>query len=547
MKNGFRQSMAWLHTWTGLVVGWVLFFVFVTGNLGRFDTEIDRWMKPEMAKETASLSESVTAAQTRLQQKAANAESWTIWPATNRDYPNLRVRWETQPNAEAKKNGQHMQQQGRDRRVEEILDPETAKPVEARATGGGQLLYKMHYALHYLPRNVSEWLIAICSMFMLVAIISGVITHKKIFADFFTFRPGKGQRSWLDLHAVLATITLPFFLMITYSGLLFFVFTVFPSALSTQYGDGGEARETFNDELNEREFTTHAAGTPASLASLSALTAIAETRWGSNQVRTIEIDHPNDANARVRITHLLDSSSRSSDELVFDGVSGNLLGERAGEGSNSRGFYDHLLGLHRGLFGSWVLRWLYFLSGIAGAIIIASGLVLWIVKRAPKQQKQEGGPDFGHRLVEVLNVGTIAGLPIAIAAYFLANRLLPLDLIARANWEANSMFIVWLAALLYPLARPIPRAWIELFWVAAATFIALPFVNGLTTDRHFIHSVLVQDWIFITFDLLALTTGLLFAYGALKLTRRANAEPVAKPTRRTKAAPGASAQDPEVA
>ena len=97
MKNGFRQSMAWLHTWTGLVVGWVLFFVFVTGNLGRFDTEIDRWMKPEIAKETASVTQAVAAAQTRLQQTAANAESWTIWPATNRDYPNLRIRSEAAP------------------------------------------------------------------------------------------------------------------------------------------------------------------------------------------------------------------------------------------------------------------------------------------------------------------------------------------------------------------------------------------------------------------------------------------------------------------
>ena len=26
MKNGFRQSMAWLHTWSGLLVGWVLFW-----------------------------------------------------------------------------------------------------------------------------------------------------------------------------------------------------------------------------------------------------------------------------------------------------------------------------------------------------------------------------------------------------------------------------------------------------------------------------------------------------------------------------------------
>lgn len=546
MKNGFRQSMAWLHTWTGLVVGWVLFFVFVTGNLGRFDTEIDRWMKPEMAKETASLTQAVNAAQDRLQKKAANAETWTIWPATNRDYPNLRVRWEP-PVKHAEANAQSMRNERADRRVEEILDPETAKPVQARATGGGQLLYKMHYALHYMPRNVSEWLIGICSMFMLVAIVSGVITHKKIFADFFTFRPNKGQRSWLDLHAVLATIVLPFFIMITYSGLLFFVFTLFPQPLSSQYGASENARETFNDELNEREFIAENSGTPAALASLSALTAIAETRWGTNQVRTIEVANPNDANARVRITHLLDSTSRSSDELVFDGVSGNLLGEKAGEGTNSRGFYDHLLGLHRGLFAGWVLRWLYFLSGIAGAIIIASGLILWVVKRNPKQLKQANGPDFGHRLVEVLNAGTIAGLPTAIAAYFLANRLLPIDLIGRANWEANCMFIVWLATLLYPLARPIQRAWIELFWVAFAAFFALPIVNALTTDRNFIHSVLTQDWIFISFDLLSIVTALSFAYGAVKLTRRQHLEPAPKRVRRTQAEPAAHAHDVEVA
>ncbi|MNT84204.1 hypothetical protein D3C72_2241880 [compost metagenome] len=43
-------------------------------------------------------------------------------------------------------------------------------------------------------------------MFMLVAIVSGVITHKKIFTDFFTFRWGKGQRSCLDAHAALSVL-----------------------------------------------------------------------------------------------------------------------------------------------------------------------------------------------------------------------------------------------------------------------------------------------------------------------------------------------------
>ena len=32
MKEGLRQSMAWLHTWTGLLLGWLLFAMFATGT-----------------------------------------------------------------------------------------------------------------------------------------------------------------------------------------------------------------------------------------------------------------------------------------------------------------------------------------------------------------------------------------------------------------------------------------------------------------------------------------------------------------------------------
>ena len=48
MRNGFRQSMAWLHAWSGLVVGWVLFSVFVTGTASYYRSEISQWMRPEL-------------------------------------------------------------------------------------------------------------------------------------------------------------------------------------------------------------------------------------------------------------------------------------------------------------------------------------------------------------------------------------------------------------------------------------------------------------------------------------------------------------------
>ena len=48
MKNSFLQSMAWLHTWAGLLVGWLLFVIFVGGTLAWFDREIDDCARPAL-------------------------------------------------------------------------------------------------------------------------------------------------------------------------------------------------------------------------------------------------------------------------------------------------------------------------------------------------------------------------------------------------------------------------------------------------------------------------------------------------------------------
>ena len=48
MKENFRQSMAWLHTWSGLLFGWLLFVVFACGTTAYFQEEVTRWMQPEV-------------------------------------------------------------------------------------------------------------------------------------------------------------------------------------------------------------------------------------------------------------------------------------------------------------------------------------------------------------------------------------------------------------------------------------------------------------------------------------------------------------------
>ncbi len=154
--------------------------------------------------------------------------------------------------------------------------------------------------------------------------------------------------------------------------------------------------------------------------------------------------------------------------------------------------------------------------------MIATGLVLWTVKRRKHHlaSGREVTEPFGVRLVEILNVATIAGLPLAVAAYFWANRLLPIGLADRAAWELHALFAVWLATLFYALGRPLARGWIELLWATSLAFGFLPVLNALTTDRHLGRSLPDGDWVIAGFDLTMLALGALFAVMAVKVRRR---------------------------
>ena len=229
-----------------LLVGWVLFFTFLTGSTGYFDTEIDRWMQPErpLRQEVVSVADMASRGLTYLMQTAPRAERWFSW-ISRYALVDLQLFWQNPPGRVA---------------VPQVLDPATGAPVIHRDTGGGQLLYQMHWQLHYLPQLAGEWVVIICALIMLVAIISGVITHKRIFRDFFTFRPRKGQRSWLDAHNLLGVAALPFHIMITYSGLVFYGYLYMAPVIAATYG---EERATYFDELFDRsDLLTAAVGRP---------------------------------------------------------------------------------------------------------------------------------------------------------------------------------------------------------------------------------------------------------------------------------------------
>lgn len=506
MKNAFRQSMGWLHTWAGLVVGWVLFFIFLTGSAGYFDTEIDRWMEPErpLVQGSMTAQRGISISRQRLEILAPDAERWFIVFPSDRS-PELRLFWQKPPNADGKPGARGVLK----------LDPDTGEKIDYRKTGGGQLLYRMHWRLHYLPVRASEWIVGICTMFMLIGIVTGVIVHKRIFRDFFTFRIRKGQRTWLDMHNVLGVLALPFHVMITYSGLVFIAYLYMAPVITASYGVGENARDDFFEELLRRPDDKGRSGVEAELVALSSIVAQGERRWGERNVRYLDILNPGDQNARVIIGNEWQTPIRRPKTMTFDGVNGALLRTNDGIYSSSLAVRDVMLGLHEGLFAGPVLRWVYFVSGLMGTAMIGAGLILWTTKRRAKS-----ADTVGFRLVERLNIGTIVGLPIAIAAYFWANRLIPVGIEGRAAWEAHAMFIIWAVMLAHAFVRPAHRGWAEQLWIAAGAFGLLPLLNALTTDKHLGATLPAGVWELAGFDLTVLMFGCAFALTALRIGRR---------------------------
>lgn len=506
---GLRQSMAWIHGWLGLTAGWILFAMFLTGTASYFRPEITSWMQPELDLPPATPQQAARAAVGHLQKIAPNAEQWSIYLPDERTAATrvfIRDRPDPDPNAPRKP-----------RRPELRLHPLTGAELITRETRGGEQFYRFHFQLQ-LPHPWGRWLAGLCAIAMLSAIISGVITHKRIFADFFTLRWRKGQRSWLDAHNVSAVIALPFHAMITYTGLITLVAMYMPWPIAANYQDPATFESAAFGDEPDHELADHA----APLTPVAPVVAAAMQSWDGSPPKTLTIRYPGDAAATIRLSRSSDDTlAARSGSIVYSGVDGREISTSPPPGPAIE-TSNVMLGLHMGWFAGPVLRWVYFLLGLSGTAMVGTGLVLWTVKRRGAHT-----PSFlGLRIAERLNVGAIACLPAGMAAFLLANRLLPADMPGRSDSEVSAMFYAWFGLTALACLRPLHRAWIETLGVAAAAFLAIPIVNAVTTARGLPASIVAGDRLFIAFDLGMLVIGVLLAFTSWRVAMQA-------PTKRT--------------
>lgn len=511
MEARFAKSMSALHTWAGVLLGGLLLAIFWMGTLSVFDREIDRWMMPG-TRLPASLGR---VSLDRLQPAVsallpAQTRQWRLDLPTGR-VPVLRLSYPD----------------GAGKPTVRMLDPTTCQPIPEQGTAGGSgFLFPFHYGLHLPWLNLGKWLVGFAAMAMLVLLVSGVLIHKKLLADFFTFRPQKRlQRSSLDLHNLTGVIGLPFHVVVTLSGLIIFIGIYFPQAHQGAYGSGDGAKAAYTAEAYGR-YARPAAGQPGALASLDAMAARAERQWGGGRPYFVRVWHPGDANSYVEMRRSYARDiTMNLDQIYFDAGTGAVLDRFAAAPVMT--MQRFISGLHFIQFEHWTLRWLYFLSGLSGCVMIATGLLFWIEARRARHARNGRA---GVRVVEGLAIGSVTGIVIATLAFFAANRLLPpaarLAGQERAVLEMWAFYVGWAGCFCHGWLRP-SRAWREQAWAVCALALACVLLNGATTGDHLVRAASSDRWAVAGMDALLLILALIAGGAARRLGRQTVSRPTA--------------------
>ncbi len=540
-RESFRQAMSWLHTWAGLILGWLLFAIFLTGTLSFFKNEFNLWMRPEMHGLPAADAQVAQKSLDALVRKAPGVTQWIMNLPDARD-PAVSVLWRDTAN-------------GRFQTLH--MNPQTGEAIDARETMGGEFFYRFHFELRtaHKPRWALEgrWIVGIATMMMFVALITGVITHRRIFKDFFTFRPGKGgQRAWLDAHNVSGVLVLPFYLMITFSGLMIFHSLYMPAGIATAYKTekGVDSTTYFADLQGEKPGTRPRRGAgdtvePLPPIALQPIIDAATERWQGGRIGSVQARREAGGRAVVEVTrHEGDRLQYRPPRLLFDAATGQWL-DQADPTTPAAKTYGVLYGLHLARFADVGLRWVLFGFGVLGSLMIATGMVLWSVKRSasPRSKVQTQATataghrnaavqsaltpsapapqPFGERLVAAVNIATLAGLPLACGVYLVANRLLPIGLEGRADAELGWFYGSWGVVLAWALAsavvRPHRLGWSVPLAGAGLVWAMLPVLNALTTHTHLGVSLPAGDWVWAGMDLSFLAAGALFGWLAWRV------------------------------
>ena len=367
------------------------------------------------------------------------------------------------------------------------FDPQTLDPIQRRQGEQRELfdtdrkdladfLITFHADLH-LGDPVGLMITGLLGLTLFASVVTGVITHRKILREAFTFRPFRSLRLlFTDSHKVLGVWGLPFHGVIAFTGafLGLAVVILLPAAAFVSF-------EGDLDKMVETYLPLDAPSKAGEFAELRVADVIAKAR-SSDQgpITTIQLLGGEDQNT-VALVYTLAGEGiigetqryRMTDAALLDRYTQfSRVGGAAGV------MLDTMFPLHFGNFGGVLVKYLWFFLGLGTAFLALSGSMIWIERRA--YGSAGGLSERTYHRISKLTLGGCTGVVLATMSLFYVQLVILPNVADTGPWLMGSFFGVWGIALLWALARTnVYRAARELLGLAGLGATLLPALSAV--------------------------------------------------------------------
>ncbi|GAB2680672.1 PepSY-associated TM helix domain-containing protein [Aliiglaciecola aliphaticivorans] len=503
------KALLSLHSWSGIVLGMLLYAVIFTGTVAVVADEIGEWSNTNY-HQNLLINTDVDGTVARLSKQTPTEylDEIAVYENDRQQMVYFFHTHRRNPSGEMDDFGiQYLIAANG-----EIISQQEGFGTEIYAQDDTYALSRFLVAIHtelHIPAPWGLILTGILGLAMLIASVSGFMMHKHLFTDMFSIRKQRdGKALKRDSHTVAGTWSIPFAILLAFTGSFFSFSTSFGLPAMGMVAFGGDQEALMYALVGEQQ---HKSEAPQASANLNNMIRDAAKRQ-SSVPSYVSISHLGTESASVLAFFMPNQGKVGFEQLVYNGTNGEFVEYKPDVGtvpSVGSTILSLIYPIHFGTFAGLFSKIVWISLGVAACYVTITGLQLY----AYRNEKNETSWRWFSRLC----VWGFFGLPLCSLASALGFFLSGSMELNQSNWTPLAFIIAAAATSILTLSiKNLQQLKTILFAANGLLCLLLPIIRYITSGTGWLQAV-QQNMIAVMFvDAALLSCGAWCFYGLYK-------------------------------
>ncbi len=456
------KALLSLHSWSGIILGMLLYAVIFTGSVAVVSDEVGDWSNSNVKQDLLLDTDINTMVDILAQQTPTEfQDEIAIYENHDQQLVYFFHTHKQKPSGEFDDYGiQYIV--GKAGNIKQQVE---GFGTDIFAEDDGNALSRFLVSIHTELHIPSPWgliLTGILGLAMLVAAVSGFMMHRNLFTDMFSIRKQRnGKPLKRDSHTVAGTWSIPFAILLAFTGSFFSFSAAFGLPAMAMVAFGGDQEAMMHTLVGE---APNQSSVPMQSANINLMVADSAQRQAATP-SFVTLSHWGTESASMVAFYMPNAGKVGFEQLLFDGTNGEFVQHKPLVGTVSSAgsaILSLIYPIHFGTFAGMFSKLVWLSLGVASCYVVITGLQLY----AYKNEK----PGTSWSWFSRVNIWGFYGLP-------LSSICSAVGFFVSAELDANQSSWTPLSFVIAALCISVMSVLIKNLWLLRQLFLGL--IGGL--------------------------------------------------------------------